>query len=278
MPTAIPTVTGRDAEAARAAAARVVDVHRALSGFLREGLTLAEIDGFVAATLQDLGSKSCFYRYGPGRMPPFPSHSCLSVNDCIVHGRVADLERPLERGDLLSIDIGVSYRGWMGDAAWTYSFGPPSADAARLMEAGRESLRRGIAALVPGRPWMVWAEAVQGYVEGECGLHLARGLGGHGYGRRLHAPPFVSNIVPKGPPVFDEWPEGATPITPGTLVALEPMIALGTGRTRQADRQWPIYTADGSLAVHYEHDVLITEDGPEVLTAGLEDIPDIIGG
>lgn len=266
-------VLGKDVEGARAAAQKVVEVHRALVGFLAIGQTLDVIDAFVGKTLRDLGCKSCFFRYAPSRMPPFPSQSCLSVNDCIVHGRVADYTRPLREGDVLSVDVGTLYKGWMGDAAWTYVFGGLTATTRKMTSVGRESLRRGIAALRVGSPWLVWAEAVQGCVEDEAGLHLARGLGGHGYGRKLHGPPFVSNVRPER---GMEWREANQLITPGTLVALEPMIAWGTGQTRNGDRQWPIYTADGSLAVHYEHDVLITDDGPMVLSEGMDELPDVI--
>lgn len=273
MPT-IPKVTGRDADSARAAARKVVQTHRAISAWLREGQTLAQIDRFVAQTLADLGCQSCFKGYRPGRGPAFPSHACLSVNDCVVHGTAGYYAAPLRAGDVLKIDIGVYFASWVGDAGWTYVFGEPTPVVRRLMDAGKESLKRGIAALQPGRPFIEWARAVQGHVEGEQGFHLIRGLGGHGYGRKLHAPPFVSNVVPTHP---SEWPDALTPAQPGTLIAVEPMIAIGTGETEQKRNDWPIFTKDGSLSVHYEHDVLITEQGPEVLTEGLEEIKDVIG-
>lgn len=262
-----------DVDAARAAARHVVTTHQRLAAFLRHGQTLAEIDRFVAATLADLACASCFLGYRVGRGPAFPSHACLSVNDCVVHGTAGYLTRPLEGGDLLKIDIGVTHRGWIGDAAWTYHFGTPSPQVRRLMDTGKESLRRGVQALQPGEPYIHWARAVQGHVEAEQGFHLIRGLGGHGYGRKLHAPPFVSNVVPSTP---GEWPDAFTLARPGTLVAVEPMIAVGTGETRQAPGQWPVFTADGSPSVHYEHDVLITENGPEMLTDGLDDLADEI--
>ena len=264
-----------DAGAAEAAAQCVVETHRRVSEFLRAGRTLAEIDGFVARTLEALKCRSCFLGYKPGgwRGPAFPSHACLSLNECIVHGTAGSVERPLRAGDLLKVDIGVTHRGWIGDAAWTYSMGEPTAEVARLMACGKESIRRGVRTLRAGNTYLDWARCVQGYVEDECGLHLVRGLGGHGYGRRLHEPPFVSNRVPA---FGDEWPEGSRACVPGTLVAVEPMIAVGTGQTRQGRGEWPIFTADGSMSVHYEHDVLITEDGPRVLTHGLDEVPDVV--
>jgi len=271
-----PTISGNQVELAHEAAQRVVETHRRLVDFLRIGQRIPEIDDFVARTLAELGARSCFLGYRAGRLPPFPSHACLSVNDCIVHGTAGTHRPPLAPGDVLKIDIGVRYRGWIGDAAWTYAFGEPDDELRRLMDCGKESLRRGVQTLTPGNTFIEWARAVQRCAETECGFHLVRGLGGHGYGKRLHAPPFVANVPPANPLAPVEWPDAHTPCTPGTLVAVEPMLATGTGHTRQARREWPIYTADGSMSVHYEHDVLISEDGPIVLTEGLQVLPDVI--
>ncbi|GJM17968.1 MAG: methionine aminopeptidase [Phycisphaeraceae bacterium] len=268
-----PVRNQADADAATAAAEKVVEIHRRLSKHLAAGQTLGQIDAFVGKCLDDLGCKSCFFKYSPGRMPPFPSQACLSVNECVVHGTAGYRTEPLGEGDVLKIDIGVSYRGWIGDAAWTYVFGTPTDEVARLCKAGKQSLALGIEQIGPRTPYMEWAKAVQSCVEGDFGFHLVRGLGGHGYGRKLHAPPFVSNTVPNSP---FEWPEARMTPEPGTLIALEPMLAVGTGQTRQEPRTWPIYSADGSMTVHYEHDVLVTEDGNRVLTAGLTEIEDVI--
>ncbi|MEO1512021.1 MAG: M24 family metallopeptidase, partial [Planctomycetota bacterium] len=234
---------------------------------------LAQIDRFVGETLESLGCTSCFFGYRAGGLPPFPSQACLSVNECVVHGTAGYLERPMREGDVLKIDIGVSHRGWIGDAAWTYVFGDKSPEVERLTAAGKDGLRAGIESLHPGEPYLNWAQALQHLVEVERGLHLIRGLGGHGYGKKLHAPPFISNTVPK---FAGEWPDGSRPAQPGVLLALEPMIATTTGETTQQQHKWPIYTADGSMSVHYEHDVLITDSGVRVLTDGLDELPDVI--
>jgi methionyl aminopeptidase len=268
-----PRLSSSDVDTARDAARRVVQVHQRLAAFLRPGQTLAEIDRFVARTLGELSCRSCFLGYKVGKSPAFPSSACLSVNECVVHGTAGYLVRPLRKGDLLKIDVGVTYRGWIGDAAWTYCFGAPEPTVERLMRCGREALRRGITRLQPGEPYIHWAREVQRCVEAEHGFHLIRGLGGHGYGRRLHLPPFVSNVVPASP---GEWPDAFSIIRPGTFLAVEPMIALGTGETDQRKGEWPIYTADGSVSVHYEHDVLITEHGPEVLTEGLDELRGVV--
>jgi methionyl aminopeptidase len=121
---------------------------------------------------------------------------------------------------------------------------------------------------------MDWAKTVQHFVERECGYHLVRGLGGHGYGRDLHGPPFISNVVPSYP---GEWPDAWKPFTPGMLFAVEPMIAVGTTEISSSGRSWPIRTADGSLSVHYEADVLVTADGMRDLTEGMQSLPDVVG-
>jgi methionyl aminopeptidase len=263
-----------DIEGATRAAACVVKAHERLVDFLRAGQTLAEIDTFIGRTLAELDAPSCFVGYKIRGHPPFPSHACLSVNQCVVHGTHDMSASPLRPGDLISIDIGVRHRGWIGDAAWTYAIRERDPIGEALMRAGVESLRRGVAALRPGRPLIDFAKAVQGYVERECKFCLVRGLGGHGYGRELHAAPFVANVVPSYP---GEWPEAWKEIKPGLLVAVEPMIAVSSSETRSNGREWPVFTADGSMSVHYEADVLVTAAGPVNLTEGLFALPEIVG-
>lgn len=262
-----------DQQAAVEAAHCVVETHRRLSEWLRHGQTLGQIDRFVAETLEDLRCRSCFLGYKVPKTPPFPSHACLSVNECVVHGTAGYYLEPLKSGDVLKVDIGVTHKGWIGDAAWTYVFGEPSEEVQRLTECGKRSIQLGVEQLQPNRPMIKWARTLQDYVEDECGLYLIRGLGGHGYGRRLHEKPFISNTVPT---FRGEWPEAHDVFRPGMLLAVEPMIAIGTSRVVQEPGGWPMYTADGSIAVHYEHDVMITPHGPVVLTAGLEELETII--
>lgn len=267
-------LTPPEADIAHGAAQCVVETHRRLAPLIREGMTLAQVDTHVARILADLDCRSCFLGYRVGRLPPYPSHACLSVNECIVHGTPGFYTKPLKAGDLLSVDVGVFFKGWVGDAAWTYAICEVSEINRKLMNCGKESLRRGIAEMQPGAPYLNWATAVQRHVETECKFHCVRGLGGHGIGRKLHGAPFVANVMPTHP---GEWPEAFAKWEPGTLVAVEPMLAIGTGRTSQGDRAWPILTADGSASVHYEADVLITEKGPRDLTEGMTELPDIVG-
>jgi methionyl aminopeptidase len=275
-----PSISSQaDADAAEAAAHCVVKTHQRLAEWLRVGMKLPQIDQFVAATLEELGCRSCFLHYRVGRSNPFPSYACLSVNDCVVHGTAGYYPHPMKPGDVLKIDVGVFHRGWVGDAAWTYVFKEMSPEVKRLTDCGKLALKEGVEQFRPGNTYLAWAQTVQHIVEdsperGGFGFHLVRGLGGHGYGRKLHAPPFISNIVPNH---HYEWPDSTLECEPGTLLAVEPMIAVGTSSTTSRPKEWPVYIADGSLSVHYEHDVLITADGPRVLTRDLEALPDIVG-
>lgn len=288
----VPKLNAAETDAAYAAAQKVVEVHRRLSKFLRHGMKLTEIDAWVGTTLQDLDVSSCFKGYVVQGHPPFPSHACLSVNECVVHGTSLYYKAPLKAGDVLKVDIGVWHpvgnASWVGDAGWTYVFGPPTPLVKKMMVCGKESLTKGIEKLQVGRPYLDWAIAVQDVVEKQHGFKCVENWGGHGIGRKvddkskrgLHLPPHLLNhreLVPDG------WPESGTRWEAGNLIAVEPMIGATTGKTEQRPfewnkraKDWPVFIADGSLAVHYEHDVLITEKGPRVLTEGMEEVEDVI--
>jgi methionyl aminopeptidase len=270
----IPLIHDKDAEAAKCSAKLVVDVHRELTEFLRSGLSLPEIDAFVANKLHDFKCKSAFLNYRIPGQPPFPSHSCISVNDCVVHGTHTMSLAPLQPGDIISIDIGVLHKGWIGDAAWTWAIEYATEENLRLMQAGKNSLAAGVAAMQPKRPLMDFAKAVQEVAEKQYGFHLIRGLGGHGYGKTLHALPFVSNVVPYHPA---EWPDAWRTFESGMLIAVEPMLSIGTSQIENKRGTWPIFSADHSISVHYEADVLISDEGPIDLTEGLQDLPNIVG-
>lgn len=264
----------KDVQSAARAADCVVQTHQRLAEWLQPGYTLAQIDEYIAGILADLNCKSAFIGYRAKPHPAFPSHACLSPNECVVHGTHNFTDAPIQEGDLLSVDIGVTHHGWIGDAAWTYAICGTDEQGHALMDAGKMSLARGIEAMQPGKPLLDWARAVQTHAEDECGFKLIRGLGGHGYGRTLHGPPFISNVVPSHP---GEWSDAFSTFKPGLLVAVEPMLSLTSSQIRSNGREWPLFTSDDSLSVHYEADVLITEDGPCNLTAKLFDLPDVVG-
>lgn len=256
------------------AAECVVQTHQRLAEWLQPAQTLAQIDHYIAGILSELECTSAFLGYRARPHPPFPSHACLSPNACVVHGTHDLTETPIAEGDLLSIDIGVSHEGWIGDAAWTYAICGTDEQGNALMQAGKGALAAGIEAMQPGRPLLDWARAVENHAETTCGFKLIRGLGGHGYGRELHGPPFISNVVPRHP---GEWADAFTTFKPGLLVAVEPMLSLTTSEIRSNGREWPLFTADDSLSVHYEADILITADGPCNFTEGLFELPDVVG-
>lgn len=262
----------------------VVEIHEQLVEIVRPGVTLGAIDKRVSQILDASSAKSAFRHYAPAGYRPFPSFSCLSVNDIIVHGTAGMSLDPLKPGDIISIDIGTNYQGWIGDAAWTYIIEHAPETTHQLCNAAIRSLNEGIEQLQPGRPLRDWAATVQRIVEQDNPFHCVQGLGGHAIGHNeLHGSPHVANAIPR---YRHEWTEIDELVKPGMILAVEPIIAVGTSRTddtflrknkRDRFRQWPIRTADRSLAVHYEHDVLITDTGPRVLTAGLNDLPIILG-
>ena len=264
----------RDIQGAISAADRTVEVHQHLIEYLRPGLTLPEIDGFVARTLDDLKCKSAFHKYKLRGHPPFPSQACLSVNSCVVHGTHNMKQPPLQPGDVISIDIGVKHRGWVGDAGWTYAIEHQTPRVEKLMTATREALRIGIEAMQPGGILLDWASAVQPAIE-SAGFHCVQGLGGHGYGKRLHGPPYVANTVPNHP---TEWEDATEELRPGQLLAVELMIGEGTDEVVSYGKDWPIFTADDSLSVHYECDILVADDEVRNLTKGMFDLPAVVGG
>ncbi|MEZ6162917.1 MAG: M24 family metallopeptidase [Phycisphaerales bacterium] len=261
-----------DVDAAYDAAQKVVETHHRIAAFLHEGLTLAQIDRFVFETLEELGCKSCFFKYRAGGLPlpvaGLPeSQRVRGARHSRVPPRTAQARRCAQdryRRPLSRLD---------GRRRLDLCVRRDDPEIKKLTDSGKESLAKGIEELRPGNVWLDWARTVQRIVEDEYGFHLIRGLGGHGYGKKLHTSPWISNVVPTHP---NEWPDANNIIEPGALVAVEPMIAIGTGEITQGHKQWPIYTADKSNSVHYEHDVLVTSDGPRILTDGLQDVQDVI--
>ena len=260
--------------AARAAANCVCKIHESLAEFICAGKYLSEINSYVKDTIQSLNCKSAFIGYSMSGLPPYPSECCLSRNNCIVHGTHLDDLEPLNPGDLLSVDIGVRHMNFIGDAAWTYGVEYVSEDDKNLMTAGKNSLKEGIKTMQVGRPLIEWAKQVQKIACDQFGFDLVRGFGGHGYGRTLHDPPFISNVVPT---YIEEWPDAWKTFQQGMLLAVEPMLAAKSANVTNSKNTWPIHTLDGSQSVHYEANILITKEGPDNLTEQMFNLPDIVG-
>jgi methionyl aminopeptidase len=237
----------RNRDACRIVAEVLDDVVRAAVA----GTTTAELDRIAHGGARARGATPAFLGY-----QGYPASLCVSVNDEVVHGIPSD--RVLRDGVVVGLDFGVAFAGWYGDSARTVAVGRISSDAARLLEAGEEALRVGIAAARPdGRLGDVGA-AIQAIVEAR-GYSVVRDFVGHGIGRRLHEPPRVPNYGTRGT---------GPRLRAGMVLAIEPMVNAGRPEVATTTDGWTAVTSDGSLSAHFEHTIAITEDGPEILTAG----------
>jgi methionyl aminopeptidase len=216
---------------------------------IKAGRKTQHLDIMVARELEELGAKASFKGY-----QGFPSHLCVSVNGEVVHGIPG--ERILEEGDIVSLDLGVSHRGFHADGAITVGVGDVSCQAKELMAATEGSLQAGIAAARCGGHLGDISAAIQSYVESR-GFSVIREYTGHGVGRALHEEPQVPN--------FSFGTKGIL-LRKGMTLAIEPMVSAGDWRTKLAPNQWTVLTADGSLSAHFEHSIAITETGTEILT------------
>jgi methionyl aminopeptidase len=185
----------------------------------------------------------------------FPGSICASVNNEIVHG-IPSKKRVLKEGDIISIDVGVGYKGYFTDSATTVAVGTISAEAQRLLDVTQQSLEAGISAAKLGNHIGDIGAAVQAVVE-EAGFSVVRDLVGHGIGVEFHEEPQVPNYGK---------PKRREKLVTGLTLAIEPMVNVGGPATRQLADRWTIVTVDGSLSAHFEHTVAITENGPRVLT------------
>lgn len=227
----------------------VAEILSLLADSIRPGITTLELDELAESECRKRRAEPAFKGYGG-----FPFTICASPNATVVHG-FANRE-PLRQGDILSIDFGVAYRGFYGDAALTLPVGEISQERQRLIEVTRISLDRGIAAAQPGRRLTDISHAVQSYVEA-AGFSVVRDFVGHGIGVKLHESPQVPNFGLPG-----QGPR----LKPGMVLAIEPMINAGTPAIKILGDGWTAVTADGEPSAHFEHTVAITESGPEILT------------
>ncbi|MCW2928060.1 MAG: map [Thermoleophilia bacterium] len=241
----------KDIELMHRSGAVLAQVHDLLAPLVKVGVTTSELDAIAEEFIREQGGSPTFKGY-----QGFPRTLCTSVNDKVVHGIPDDV--PLAEGDLLSIDCGVTLRGWVSDSARSYVVGGTGGgEAQRLVDVSYDSLEAGIAQCVPGNTVGDIGHAVQQVVEA-AGFHVIRKLVGHGVGRNMHEEPQVPNYGTPG---------SGTVLETGYVFALEPMVAIGTHDIVEDETDgWSIYTADGSLSAHVEHTIAVTEDGPFVLT------------
>jgi methionyl aminopeptidase len=220
------------------------------------GASTADLDAIARDVLREAGAMSSFLHYDIGA-GPYPAVICASVNDRVVHG-IPSAEETLRDGDLISIDFGAIVDGWHGDAAITVLIGEVSPAARGLSEACERSLWDGLAAARAGGRLSDISHAVESSVRSAGRYGIVTGYGGHGIGSRMHMAPHILNHgrAGKGPR-----------LEPGMVLAIEPMITLGSRGTREHDDGWTVSTADGSWSAHWEHTVALLDDGPWVLTA-----------
>jgi len=220
------------------------------------GVSTLELDGIARDVLRAAGATSNFLGYDLGS-GPYPGVICASVNDRIVHG-IPSSDVRLRDGDLISLDVGAVVGGWHGYGAITVPVGEVSAEAQALSDACERALWDGLAAVRAGERLGDVSHAVETSVRRSGQYGIVTGYGGHGIGSRMHMDPHILNYGPPG-----QGPR----LVPGMVLAIEPMITLGSPNSRELADGWTVVTADGSFAAHWEHTVAILSDGPWVLTA-----------
>lgn len=252
----VPQRSAGELDAMAAAGAVVANALQAVRGAAVSGVSTLGLDQIAESVIREAGAVPSFLGYHG-----YPASICASVNERVVHG-IPSAAEILGPGDLVSIDCGAILEGWHGDAAITFGVGSLDPADEALSQATRESLQAGIAAMLPGNRLTDVSHAI------ELGTRAAQdrygrafgiveGYGGHGIGRQMHMDPFLPN----------EGAPGRGPLlAPGSVLAIEPMLTLGTGKTLVLDDEWTVTTSDGSRAAHWEHTVAVTEDGPRILT------------
>ena len=230
----------------------VAEMHAKTREAIRPGVTTGELNRVAAGVIERRGAKSNFLHYGH---PPFPAVICASPNDMIVHGIPSD-DVVLDEGDIISIDCGAIIEGYHGDAAYTAGVGSISAAAEKLLEVTERALWAGIEVMRDGNRLHDIGREVQLVAEG-AGFSVVREYVGHAIGTKMHEEPQVPNY----------WPGAPGPkLKTGMAFAVEPMVNAGGAATRLLDDGWSVMTADGSLSAHFEHTIVVTDDGPEVYT------------
>ena len=239
----------REIELMREAGRIVAHTHKVLAKLIKPGITTLELDKVAYDTITSMGATPSFKGYGG-----FPGSICASINEVLVHGIPSNTK--LKDGDIISIDIGAYYKGYHGDSAWTYACGNVNPETLKLMEVTKESLFKGLELVKPNNRIGDIAHAIQTYVESH-GYSLPSDYTGHGVGTSLHEDPMIPNLGK---------PNTLERIKEGMVFAVEPMVHMGKPFTRVLGDDWTVISKDKSLTAHYEHTVVVTNDGYEILT------------
>ncbi len=242
----------------RQAGAIVADTFAMLREHVRPGITTAELDRIAEHYIRSRNAEPVYKGYGGARgnraRRPFPAAICASVNDVICHGIPGP--QVLQEGDLIGVDIGVRYKGWVGDSCVTYPVGTIDPLAQKLMEVTQQCLELGIAQAHAGNTLGDIGAAIQRHAESQ-GFSVVREYTGHGVGRQLHEEPTVLHYGEPGT---------GRRLTEGMVFTIEPMVNIGSATTRMEQDGWTVRTADGLLSAQFEHQLAITSNGPLILT------------
>ena len=242
--------SSQEIELMREAGRILATVHQELGKNIRPGMSTMDIDRLGEEMIRSYGCIPSFKNYCG-----YPASICVSVNDEVVHG-IPRADRIIKEGDIVSLDIGVIYKGYHSDAARTVAVGEISEEAKLLIERTRQSFFEGMKKAVAGNHLHDISAAIGDYAE-SFGYGVVRDLCGHGIGNHLHEDPEIPN--------FRQWRRGIK-LRPGMTLAVEPMINLGTSEVEWMDDEWTVVTEDGAPSAHYENTILITEGKPEILS------------
>ncbi len=256
---AIKIKTQEEIEQMRQAGRIVRKVLMHLRDIIRPGITTQELDEHADKMIEDLGGKALFRGVpNPKAGYPFPACICVSIDNEVVHGIPSD-ERVLQEGQIVSIDCGVRYNGYCGDAACTFGVGEVSDAKRKLMSVTEETLKIAIDNIKPGVRWSKIAAKMQAYVE-RNGFSVVKDFVGHGIGRDMHEDPKIPNFV------SNDLLRNDIILEPGMVLAVEPMVNMGTSSVVYGADGWTILTADNLPSAHFEHSIAVTKDGASVLT------------
>ena len=245
----------REIELMRHAGMLVSEMHKFIKPYIKAGISTKKLDELCEKFIIDHDALPTCKGY-----QGYPAALCTSINDVVVHG-IPHEEDILKDGDIITIDVVIGYKGYQGDAAWTYKVGEIDDDSKYLMEHTEKALYEGVKMVKPGNRIGDIAHAVQEYAEAH-NLGVVRELCGHGIGREMHEEPEVPNYgIPNTGALLKE----------GMVICIEPMLTFGKRNIYVLDDNWTVKTLDRSRAAHYEHTVLVTKDGYEILTPRLDD-------
>jgi len=239
----------------------VARAQQAMKEAIRPGVTTGDLDRIAEIVLRDHGARPAFLGYPKQNSPDLPANICASINEELVHGIPND-KRALKEGDIISIDVGCHYQGFVGDLAYTYPVGQISPSVQRLLDVTEKALYVGIRASVLPNETKDVSTAIQDFVERQ-GYSVVREYTGHGVGRDMHEDPQVPNWWPRRTRQRG-WQ--SVPLQPGMTYALEPMVNIGRPETRELADKWTVVTKDKSLCAHFEHTIAITQSEPLILT------------